>query len=358
MKRIKFKIPITTFLMFFIFFVSPASTCTIFSLYPNNQHWIGRTFDWTYGHGLVFTNKRHVAKKGLRLLPTDISANWVSKFGSVTFNQFGKEFPTGGINEAGLVVEALELKSSIFPESDNRNSFNELQFIQYLLDSFDNVENISSAMKNIRLSPVGSKLHYFVCDVKKCMTIEFIDGELVTHLNDNLSISSLSNHTYDELVTYSQDFVTFGGEKEIDMISKESKDRFVRASYNAKFISQYPDQLSTLFTFLADVGTQNNRWQIIYNQDEKTINFRTTSKILLQRKIDLSSIDFSCLRPSQYFDLDSDLEGSINSVFKSFDSNFNYLIIQKSVMMQKLPLPIAARLALYPSETACTEDLL
>ena len=355
MNKIKLKKMVTITLLLFTFVVFPASTCTIFSLYPNNQHWIGRTFDWTYGHGLVFTNKRHVAKKGLKLLPTDISAKWISKFGSVTFNQFGKEFPTGGINEAGLVVEALELKTSIFSESDNRNSFNELQFIQYLLDSFDSIENISLALKDIRLSPVGSKLHYFVCDVNKCMTIEFINGQLITHLNDTLPISSLSNNTYEELVNYSLDFVTFGGEKPIDMVSKESRDRFVRASYNAKFISRYPDPISALFTFLADVGTYSDRWQIIYNQTEKSINFRTTAKISLQRKMDLSLIDFSCQHPSQYFDLESDTEGPINSALKNFDSGINYLIIQKSVMMQRLPLPIAVRLSMYPAETVCTE---
>ena len=130
-----FKLAIITTLIIFLFIIQPVSSCTIFSLYPNNQHWIGRTFDWSYGHGLVFTNKRNVSKSGLKLLPTDISGRWISKYGSITFNQFGREFPTGGMNEAGLVVEALELKSSIFPASDTRASLNELQFIQYLLDN-------------------------------------------------------------------------------------------------------------------------------------------------------------------------------------------------------------------------------
>ena len=35
-------------------------------------------------------------------------ASWVSKYGSVTFNQYGRELPTGGMNEAGLVVETIE----------------------------------------------------------------------------------------------------------------------------------------------------------------------------------------------------------------------------------------------------------
>jgi choloylglycine hydrolase len=29
--------------------------------------------------------------------------SWISKYGSITFNQYGREFPTGGMNEKGLV---------------------------------------------------------------------------------------------------------------------------------------------------------------------------------------------------------------------------------------------------------------
>lgn len=353
MERKYLKQSIMSVVVLFTFIIQPALSCTIFSIYPNNQHWIGRTFDWSYGHGLVFTNNRNVTKKGLRLLPTDVSGSWTSIFGSVTFNQFGKEFPTGGMNEAGLVVEALELKSSIYPLADSRPSLNELQFIQYLLDNFASVESVERELKNIRLSPVGSKLHYFACDRKSCMTIEFINGQLVTHRTASLPISSFANNTYEEHLNYARDFITFGGIKPIVMDSKESLDRFVRASYNAKFINKYEDPTQTIFSFLSDVGSKNNRWQLIYNQDEKSITFRTTAKISLQRKIKLSQFYFDCQQDSQYFDLDSDSEGPINSEFKKFDPAANYLIVKKSVDMQGLPAQLADRLSVYPNETFC-----
>ena len=37
-------------------------------------------------------------------------ARWTSKFGSVTFNQYGKDNPMGGVNERGLVIEVMELQ--------------------------------------------------------------------------------------------------------------------------------------------------------------------------------------------------------------------------------------------------------
>lgn len=348
---------LTLIVILFILQIQTASTCTIFSLYPKKssktQHWIGRTFDWSYGHGLVFTNKRNVTKNGLRLIPTDISGSWTSKYGSVTFNQFGREFPNGGMNEAGLVVDALELKTSVYPGIDSRASLNELQFIQYLLDNFSTVESIAKGLKSIRMSPVGSKLHYFACDTKKCMTIEFVGGELVTHMMSDLPISSFANNTYEEHVTYARDFITFGGTKPIVLDSKDSLDRFVRASYNAKFINNHKDPVAVIFSMLSDVGTNNNRWQIIYNQNDKIIRFRTTAKIGLHRKISLKNFDFSCKKSSQYFDLDNDIQGEINDDFLPFDPAYNHAIIKKSVGMQKLPAPLADRLAVYPNETVC-----
>lgn len=355
MMKLNLKPIIAVFIIIFSFLIPSAQTCTIFSLYPNNQHWIGRTFDWAYGHGLVFTNKRNVTKTSIRLLPTDVVSSWTSKYGSVTFNQFGREFPTGGMNETGLVVEALELKTSIYPAADSRPSFNELQFIQFLLDNYSRVEDVMANLGNIRLSPVGSKLHYFVCDINKCMTIEYINGELVTHAMDTLPISSLANHTYDESIDYAKDFITFGGQTPIVQSSKESLNRFVRASYNAKFINQSTDQVQDLFSILADVGSLSNRWQIIYNQDERVITFRTTAQLEKQRKIELLGFNFDCQAPVKYFDLDSDKQGAITFSFKPFDSAVNLDSIKKSVALQKLPEPLAARLSIYPNETKCNE---
>ena len=64
----------------------------------------GRNYDWVTGEGIVSTNLRGLQKTSLQM--GDGSAlNWVSNYGSITFNQYGKEFPTGGMNEKGLVVE-------------------------------------------------------------------------------------------------------------------------------------------------------------------------------------------------------------------------------------------------------------
>jgi hypothetical protein len=47
----------------------------------------------------------------------------------------GKEFPHGGMNEKGLVVELMWLSETGYPAADNRAGMNELQWIQYQLDN-------------------------------------------------------------------------------------------------------------------------------------------------------------------------------------------------------------------------------
>jgi penicillin V acylase-like amidase (Ntn superfamily) len=54
------------------------------------------------GDGLVFINKRGIAKTGFAKGTTGKTAQWISKYGSVTFNLAGREWTFGGMNEAGI----------------------------------------------------------------------------------------------------------------------------------------------------------------------------------------------------------------------------------------------------------------
>ncbi len=117
----------------FLLLASQAFACTTFSLWTGNQPVIGKNYDWSVGGGFVFTNKAGVAKKAL-LLSADEPVQWMSRYPSVTFNQYGREFPLGGMNSQGLVVEIMWLERSTFPETDERKAINQLQWIQNQLD--------------------------------------------------------------------------------------------------------------------------------------------------------------------------------------------------------------------------------
>ena len=125
---------------------------------------IGKSYDWHMGQGLVMVNKRGVAKQSLPAKPGDVPRSWLSRHASVTFNQYGREFPTGGMNDAGLVVEVMWLDSSEYEQADERPTLNELQWIQYQLDTFATVAEMTAAAPVLRVSPVYARVHYLACD--------------------------------------------------------------------------------------------------------------------------------------------------------------------------------------------------
>ena len=99
-----------------LLFSAEGIACTTFCL-QNNGDWIyGRNYDWFIEHCLIVVNKHGVEKTALT---EDNPAQWVSKYGSITFNQYGREFPLGGMNEAGLVIECMWLIHTEYPHSDS-----------------------------------------------------------------------------------------------------------------------------------------------------------------------------------------------------------------------------------------------
>src|SRR5688500_14269965 len=109
----------TIFAIAIIFSISTVSvfSCTTFCLKNNGYGLFGKNYDWMIGDGLVFVNKRGVAKMSADDSETH-RAKWTSKHGSVTFNQYGWESPSGGMNEAGLVIELMWLDDTEWPAKD------------------------------------------------------------------------------------------------------------------------------------------------------------------------------------------------------------------------------------------------
>src|SRR5204863_8959065 len=77
--------------------------CSTFCLRQDGAVVYGRNYDFDIGSGVVLVNHRGVQKTSLEKSGSPI-VPWISVYGSVTFNQFGKEYPMDGMNEAGLVV--------------------------------------------------------------------------------------------------------------------------------------------------------------------------------------------------------------------------------------------------------------
>src|SRR3954447_7687828 len=126
------------------FAVGQALACTTFCLRGSGEVLFGRNYDFTIGDALIFVNKRGFSKTAT-VGDSRNPAKWIAKYGSVTFNQFGRENPTGGMNEMGLVVEQMWLSDTEYPKVDARPAVGTQEWIQYLLD---NSATTAEAIKN------------------------------------------------------------------------------------------------------------------------------------------------------------------------------------------------------------------
>jgi choloylglycine hydrolase len=103
----KAKLFLVLFVLQVLFFLK-VEACTTFVLKDSSQIVFGRNFDFNVGSGFVVNNPKGISKYAL-VSNEDNVMRWISKFGSVTFNQFGREFPYEGMNEKGLVVALMIL---------------------------------------------------------------------------------------------------------------------------------------------------------------------------------------------------------------------------------------------------------
>ena len=120
--------------------------CTTFCLKNKGEVLFGKNYDWMIGDGMIFVNKRGVSKMSAA---EKNPARWNSKYGSITFNQYGREAPSGGMNEAGLVIELMWLDDTRYPQPDSRAEVDVLEWIQYNLDTAASVADVIKSSEAI-----------------------------------------------------------------------------------------------------------------------------------------------------------------------------------------------------------------
>ena len=142
------------------------------------------------------TNPRNVKKTAL-VDPSEKPIEWIAKYGSITFNQIGRDLPYGGINESGLVVEHMTLEETQYPSKDDRYAISANQWIQFQLDNYSTVAEVLNSDTLLRIVDATSKYHFLISDKSgDVATIEFLNGKMVSHNQDLLPISVLANSTY------------------------------------------------------------------------------------------------------------------------------------------------------------------
>jgi penicillin V acylase-like amidase (Ntn superfamily) len=296
-----------------------AIACTSFLVQDDKRPVMGKSYDWDLGHGMVVVNPRGMKKTGMAAGVTDRPPTWTSQYGSVTFNQYGREFPVGGMNEAGLAVEILWHFSTEYPLPDARPSLNELQWIQYQLDNYASVKEMVAHADEIRIAGLYAKVHYLAVDKRNnSASFSYIDGKLVI----NEDVLALTNTNLSKSRSYLRKFTGFSGNLPIPKGKKGSLDRYVIAR-SMLASGDRPDAVSErigfAYSILDAVKTPGyTQWQIVYDLAGREIYFRTAENQRL-RLIRLAAFNFSCTEPVLGFPIDSK-----DDVFDHLGQFFDY----------------------------------
>lgn len=317
----------TALLLNAILLVQTAIPCTTFFINRDGRMVFGRNYDWITGNGMVCTNQRGLSKTSFPNSGGE-PIRWISAYGSITFNQYGKEFPTGGMNEKGLVVELMWLDGTQYPAADKRPAVGVLQWIQYQLDNCATVEEVIGSDQVIRISG-RTPLHYLVADAKgNAATIEFLDGKMVVHKGKDLPYPVLTNDTYSSsraATTHSK-----GGNQSF---TNNSIERFAKTCAMIEQYNQAPVTVPLVdysFSILDNVAQgAHTKWSIVYDITNKKIQFKTLDFSSI-KEVDFASFDFRCAAPSKAWDMNQSGSGNVSGQFVDFTLELNMKSINRS----------------------------
>ncbi|HEY7216086.1 MAG TPA: hypothetical protein VIC28_15795 [Thermoanaerobaculia bacterium] len=330
----------------------PAGACTTFCLKRGPRAVFGKNYDWSVGDGLVMVNKRGVAKAAA-LPPQEKPAAWVSRYGSVTFNQYGREFPNGGMNEAGLAVELMWLDETVYPAADGRPALGCLEWIQYQLDNYATAAEVARNAGRLRVSS-DAKVHYLACDRSGgCASVEFIGGRPVVHTGASLPARALTNHTYEDSLRFRER--TRGDAKARQGMG--SLQRFARASARVEdYSARGGDPVRYAFDTLDNVAQGDyTRWSIVYDLSAGRVYWRTRENRRV-RSVSLNAFDFSCTVPVKLLDIAKGA-GDVAPLFADYTPAANRRLVTSSVRQTEFlahtPEEEIAEVARHPETTSC-----
>ncbi len=298
---------------------------------------------------MLVVNKRGVSKASRIGLPAmEGPARWVSRYGSLTFNQFGREFPSSGMNEAGLAVELLWLDEARYPKRDARPALGVLEWIQYQLDNFSTVGEVVKNVERVRISS-RTPLHYLVGDAAGgCASIEFLEGRLVAHTGPALPVRALTNDTYASSLAY----LSANAAAPVPAGSG-SLERFARAArlLDAPAGKENGSAVAEALEILGRVASSGyTQWSIAWDLKNRRVHFRTQANPKV-RTVALTKFDLSCATPVRVADVDAD------PAFADYTRAANAALIEKSYrgvdFLRDTPTSEVAAAAAHPDSTSC-----
>jgi penicillin V acylase-like amidase (Ntn superfamily) len=324
------------------FFATCASACSTFCY----GTLFGKNYDWSIGNGLLIVNPANLTKAST----IKNGAHWISKYGSITFNQYGREFPSGGMNQVGLVIELMWLDDTKYPRPDARPAVGTLEWIQFQLDNSRTVQEVLQNSETIRIES-DIPLHFLAVDAQGgCATIEFLNGRLVSHSGKDLPVHALTNDTYEHSIE---------AWKEKREPYQNSLARFVRVANMLASAADNSD-VDYAFSVLQKVAQPDfTKWSIVYDRKNLRIYFETADNPK-RRFIDFADFDFSCTASAKMIDVNGNLEGDLKSKFSDYTAEENRALIftsyRKVDFLSGIPDATLNQIAHHGEEARCIAE--
>ena len=273
--------------------------------------------------GLIFINKRGTTKSSLFTGTTGRRAHWIAQYASVTFNLVGYEYAWAGMNERGLSLSTMSLDETRTPASDRRPPLDSGEWMQFILDTCESIDEVLAADDDVRIFTVD---HYLVGDrFGNAAVIEFLNGRMVAHAAPNLPVAVLTNSTYeDSCATWESrralaDYAGLDG----------SLFRFCLAADRVASFGAASDARAVRYAFdtLYEVrgqrfGNTPSQWSIVFDARNLRAYYRTQRNPII-RWIDLDDFDLRCGKPVQMLGIHETGGGDLAAEFYDFDFDRN-----------------------------------
>jgi choloylglycine hydrolase len=306
-----------------------AGACSVFCMDSGRQLIVGRNYDWPFDEGMIVINKRGQTKTAFVYAGEirDGLASWTSKYGSITFVQYGRENAFSGMNEAGLTAHELWLEDTRYPATKGQQSLSVDQYVQYILDNYKSVAEIARGVALLRIRPTPdnfTKIHFFATDAAgDCVAIDFLDGKAVCHAKRSVPIKALTNSSYDLSVRYFKDY---GAQP-----TNSSPARFSRlASYLSRHSFVPSDEAaSKAFEVLDSVRQLGTVFQVVFDVRSRIVYFKSDKNEKL-RYVNFDGFDYSRDTPSTILDVNADYSGDVGPRFVAYTTEANEALIRKA----------------------------
>lgn len=324
-----------TFIILFIAQNNPINlqkhSCSTFALTNEDALIVGHNLDdYIDVPGCIVVNKRSVKKSNITwaglMNPnyTPIKFEWISKYGSITYNTMGREYIDGGLNEAGLYIGEMTLFETKYPVNDTIPKIYHNLWLQYILDNYATVDEVLENISKVLID--GHCLwHFFLIDKSSnTAVIEFLDGQIIIYTDEQLPVKVLCNRKYSAELDTLNAHEDFMNETNPDFSEISCLNRFIWAE---KMIRDYKSNQSKNiidygFSILKQLDCENNKWSVFYDIKNMKLYFNTYQSRKI-KFVDFTKFDFSCSDTVLYFDIHNDISGDVSNKFEILTDSVN-----------------------------------